>query len=157
MIYYIKDSILNAKTKYVAHGVNCQNTMRSGVAKIIFSKYPKVKKRYHYYFKKAVIPFKREDKDLLGVVQFVDCKNKIFLNMFTQRFFGSRNDYNPQSFKYVSYDAIEMCFKKIVECGIKEISIPMIGSGKGGGDWFIIENIIKNTVKDKVKVYVYYL
>lgn len=44
---YINDSILNTPLEYIAQGVNCQNKMGSGVAKVIYERYPEVKKQYH--------------------------------------------------------------------------------------------------------------
>lgn len=155
MIYYIKKSILEASTKHIAHGVNCQNQMNSGVARVLFEEYPEIKSKYHDYFSNVVYKFDNKSEDLLGRVQFVESKNKIILNLFTQNIYGSRNDYKLMQFKYVRYDAIHDCFSHILKCGVKEISIPKIGSGKGGGDWEIIEKIINNVVKDKMKVFVY--
>ena len=46
---YIKGSILDAPQKYIAHGVNCQNKMGSGVAKVLFTEWRKVKEDYHEF------------------------------------------------------------------------------------------------------------
>jgi hypothetical protein len=35
--------------------------------------------------------------------------------------------------------------------------MPKIGSGLGGGDWSIIETLIKKTLDDKLKIYIYEL
>jgi O-acetyl-ADP-ribose deacetylase (regulator of RNase III) len=158
MIFYVKESILNTKIKYLAHGVNCQNDMKSGIAKVIFNKYPEVKERYHYYYSNVVdiYPEGNMDKDLLGRVQFVNAGSKIILNCFTQRFYGNRNE-ESKNFKYLSYDAIFDCFSQIRKCGIKKVAIPKIGCGRAGGDWSIVKRIISEAVGEEVDVYVYSL
>lgn len=159
MIRYKKGSVLDTSVTHIAQGVNCQNKMASGVAKVIFEKFPEVKTNYHNYFKTVCEPFPKENqgKDLLGRVQFVKANDKIILNCFTQNYYGIRNVTNPQSHKYVSYDAIYDCFRQMVKCGLKEVAIPKIGSDRAGGDWNIIEQIINSATKNELTVFVYIL
>ena len=46
---YIIGDITETELKYIAHGVNCQNVMGSGVAKALYTKFPEVKERYHEF------------------------------------------------------------------------------------------------------------
>lgn len=149
---YINDSILNTHCKYIAHGVNNQDVMRSGVAKVLFEEYPEVKKEYHRHNKQVRY-------DFLGSIHLIDCKEKLVFNCYTQECFGY------YGIKYVSYDAIESCFENIVRISqdkslghlFNELAIPKIGCGLAGGNWNIVEKIINEVTGDKLDVYVYYI
>ena len=53
MIEYIKGDIRDTDCKVIAHGVNCQGVMGSGVAKALYEKWPEVKKSYLKYCNKC--------------------------------------------------------------------------------------------------------
>lgn len=152
---YVKGSILDAPQKYIAHGVNAQNKMGSGVAKVLFDKYPRVKRQYHMYHEEMsdeIMNFR--DVEFLGEVNIVSARglqDKNIVNCWTQLYYGYGGD------KYVSYDAIFDCFEKMVNLGISEIAIPKIGAGLAGGNWEIISRIIDDATGDDLDVYVYYL
>ena len=152
IVKYIKGSILDAEQKYIAHGVNHQNTMGSGVAKVLYKKYPEVKSDYHKVFDVNRHNF-IEDRDyLMGWFDYVNTsEDKIILNCWTQF------DYGYDGKKYVSYDAIHSCFKLIAETDIKEVAIPKIGCGLAGGNWEIVSRIIDDATGDDLDVYVYEL
>ena len=151
IVEYIKGSILDAPQKYIAHGVNCQNVIGSGVAKVLFEKYPDVKNSYHKY---CTYNEHKSKKSLLGecTLAVSDDGKVIIFNCFTQENYG----YNGK--KYVSYDAIYKCFynlsKKLHK---KQIAIPKIGCGLAGGNWNIVSQIIDDATGDDLDVYVYYL
>lgn len=148
---YIKGDITETELKYIAHGVNCQNVMGSGVAKSLFTKWPEVKDSYHM-FCESVLGY-------LNNVQLVACNqntsDEVYVfNCFTQEFYGYDNK------RYVNYAAIVKCFSYLV----KELSrfdtplaIPKIGCGLAGGDWNIVEQLINDTVGDDLEVWVYEL
>jgi O-acetyl-ADP-ribose deacetylase (regulator of RNase III) len=156
IIEEIKDDILNTKIKHIAHGVNCQNTMGSGVARALFMKYPNVKASYHTFFEAKlanslglpVLP-----QDFLGEIDYANVHDgKIVLNMFTQENFGGGDRL------YLSYEALEKCFQKVVDDGtIKELAIPKIGCGLAGGDWDKVKKIINKVTGDDVSIVVYYI
>ena len=50
-IIYKKGNLLDAQTDVIAHQVNCQGVMGSGVAKQIKEKWPDVFKQYDYHVK----------------------------------------------------------------------------------------------------------
>lgn len=150
IVNIIKGSILDAPQSHIAHGVNCQNKMGSGVAKVLFNKYPEVKEQYHELFKEFESLFINGREDMLGKVQQVKCSDKVILNCFTQEYFG----YDGKL--YVSYDAIKKCFSAINNSGITELAIPKIGCGLAGGDWDLVRFIIDQYTSN-VKVYVYEL
>ena len=151
IVMYVKDSILNAKQKYIAHGVNCQNKMGSGVAKVIYKEYPIVKSSYHDFAKSA-----KQPSDLLGVNQRIylgDEVHESVFNMFTQENYGYDGE------KYVSYEAIYNCFRNLTEemqaDSYPDIAIPKIGCGLAGGNWDIVSRIINDATGDDLDVYVY--
>jgi O-acetyl-ADP-ribose deacetylase (regulator of RNase III) len=148
---YIKGSILDAPQKYIAHGVNAQNTMGSGVARVLFEKYPKVKKDYHFYHK-DMLEYLDANDDLLGSYSVSDQDDgKGILNCYTQLYYGRSGK------KYVSYDAIFDVFKVMIAMGVDEVAIPKIGCGLAGGNWEIVKQIIDDATGDDLDVYVYYL
>ncbi len=110
----------------IAHGVNCQNAMGSGVAKALFTKWPEVKSEYHREF----------DYMVLGDVQFVVVEpGLIVANCFTQEFYG--RDFGR---RYADPRAVRACLEEVAfysrnEWGLEEIHIPRIGCGLGGLDW----------------------
>ena len=139
MIDYIKDDITNTDCNYIVHGCNAQGVMGSGVAKVLYNKWPLVR---DYYMEQACVWSELE----LGSVQKVEVeKGKWVLNAITQRYFGRGGH------KYVSYDAMDACMQK-VRLMTKEdemIAMPKIGAGLGGGNWDIIETIIRVNLYDR--------
>jgi O-acetyl-ADP-ribose deacetylase (regulator of RNase III) len=148
---YVKKSILLATQKFIVHGVNCQNKMGSGVAKVLFTKYPKVKSEYHHFCNINIPICINGQEDLLGSIQFVDCGKHTVVNAFTQEKFGYDGEL------YLSYKAIAEIFTKLNSMyDINEIAIPMIGCGLAGGPWEGVKEII-NLTTPNTDVYVYHL
>lgn len=145
---YIVGDITETELKYIAHGVNCQNKMGSGVAKALYEKFPQVKSQYHTYC--APVGYKIE---LLGRVHKVESQGKVIYNLFTQLNFGYDGT------RYVNYAAIASCFTKLKnQCNIQEpIAIPKIGCGLAGGNWTFVEQLINDTVGDDLEIWVYEL
>lgn len=142
----IKGNILDTDIDTIAHGVNCDNQMKSGVAKVLFTKYPEVKTGYH-----ATLGLKGSmGLDPLGDIVGIDVGDKKIINCHTQRTFG----YDGK--RYVNYDAIYTCFEHIAN-QYDEVAIPKIGCGLGGGDWEIVKFLIDKATGDKCKIYVYHL
>ena len=149
---YVKDSILNTEIEFIAHGVNCQGVMGSGVAKVLFKKYPQVREAYLEYYMES-FPFVLETSGFLGLVQEVNCGEKTVFNCFTQDNFGYGGEI------YGDYEAIRKCFLTIGEdCDITEVAIPKIGCGLAGLDWEIVEGILEEvSEKTGLEITVYYL
>lgn len=144
-IEYIKGDLLSTDCKTILHGCNAQGVMGSGVAKIIRETYPKA---YTVYREK----YNREGLRLGDCIRVLD-GNKLIVNAITQQYYGRDGS------KYVSYDAIDEVMKEINAMhyiyGIKEIAMPQIGAGLGGGDWQVIEAIIESRLTlVQPKVYV---
>lgn len=152
---YIKGDICDTELKYIAHGVNTQNKMGSGVAKALYTRFPEVKTSYHDYINSGYKEFQRDPEDFLGDIcgTYSENGNKYIFNFFTQVNYG----YDGK--KYVNYAAVSKCFRTVIK-GIgtgKTIAIPKIGCGLGGGDWTFIEQLINDTVGDDLEIWVYEL
>lgn len=108
----------------VAHGVNCQNAMGSGVARALYMKWPEVKLHYH-----------KKGSMILGDVQFVEVEpGLVVANCFTQRNYGKdfKRYANPRA---IRESLEEAALYALNELAIREIHIPRIGCGLGGLDW----------------------
>ena len=148
MIEYRKGNLLDVTSGIIAHGVNCQGVMGSGVAKAVREKYPHVYEKYTKDVKSWVEGF-GSTVGQLGRVQFVAVDSKLVVaNCFTQDFFGTLK-------RQVDYDAVAVCFHELNKYKdlYGQLNIPKIGAGLGGGDWNVIESIIKSEYKDDVIVW----
>jgi O-acetyl-ADP-ribose deacetylase (regulator of RNase III) len=145
----IKSDITKTELKYIAHGVNCQNVMGSGVAKVIYTEFPEVKEYYHNYSEQFQYG---NQKQLLGEIQSVKSKGKVIYNCFTQLNYGYDGE------RYLSYTALVDCFKQLKESLAGEIiAIPKIGCGLAGGNWDFVVELINDTVGNDLEIWVYEL
>lgn len=152
-IYEKKGSLLDADVEYYCHQVNCQGRMRSGIAKAIREKWPKVYDKYTELYQQYLTK-PHGVTPLLGTVQVVDVGGKCVINMFAQQFYG----YDGK--RYTSYDAFWSCLGQIREQVPKgsKIGFPAnIGCGLGGADWTVIFAMIFATLVDDYEVYIYEL
>lgn len=159
MLYYKTGDLLDAPQTYIAHQVNCQGKMKSGVAKAVREKYPKA---YEQYMDKCE---NDKPKNLLGFCQIVPITvepPKEILNLFGQLSYGYDGSL------YTSYtaltialnDAFKYIFQQNSHYGYKkEIAVPYkMGCDRGGGDWKIVEFILKDlSEKYEIDVYIYSL
>ena len=99
-IKYFDGDVLTSTAPIIMHQVNCQGTMRSGVAKAISEKWPIVEEKYKNFCKTL------SSEELLGSTQVVKVNdNQYVANLFGQDKYG----YNGK--KYTSYDAIDNALK----------------------------------------------
>lgn len=154
IIKYIKDDIRNTPLKYIAHGVNCQNTMGSGVAKALFDKWPQVKEQYHSFMQEG-FSFNRSKEDFLGTYQdAIEVEpGKYVLNLFTQL------NYGYDGTRFVNYNAVLTSLRlSLYRYEIKQIAIPKIGCGLAGGNWEFMEQLLTDAFyKWDVEFWVYEL
>jgi len=144
---YIVGDITETELKYIAHGVNCQNKMGSGVAKALYTKFPKIKQKYHYFNEQF-----EDNESLLGKVDCIAQSDKIVYNCYTQLNYGYDNK------RYVNYAALVECFATLkFFLKDKQLAIPKIGCGLAGGDWKFVEQLINDTVGDDLEIWVYTL
>jgi O-acetyl-ADP-ribose deacetylase (regulator of RNase III) len=120
------------------HQANCFNTMRSGVAKSVVTKYPEVYE--------ADCKTTKGDRGKMGTFSFAKTSDgKIGYNLYSQFNFGY------DGLLYTNYDALRAGLLKIKN-HIKEnisptatVGIPCkMGCTRGGGDWNIVLEIIKD-------------
>lgn len=140
MVTVVKGNLLNASEKIIAHQVNCQKKMNSGVAKAIREKWPIVFEKY------------QKAESQLGFVDFILIDNhyNYVANMYAQ------DNYGYDGKQYTNYDAFRQCCKTIVEfCRnmtmIKKYTVAMpykIASDRGGADWDKIMDILLEEFTD---------
>lgn len=112
----------------IAHGVNCQGKMGSGVAKAIITKWPEVKEAYLQYENKK-----------LGYLNRVNIGNLIIYNCFTQQYYGYDNK------RYANIIAIIQCLYAILILHDElPLYIPKIGCGLGGLDWEVVKQVLED-------------
>jgi O-acetyl-ADP-ribose deacetylase (regulator of RNase III) len=131
----------NKEIDVLAHGVNCQGVMGSGVAKLVRKYWPDVFEQYidwidhtkEYFI--GGTPLGSVCSKSVGRGQFIS-------NLYTQDYYGSDGK------KYVMYDAIAESFSHLLlHFNTHKIGIPKIGAGLGGGNWTIIEALINEQIE----------
>ena len=138
MVTVVKGNLLNSSEKIIAHQVNCQKKMNSGVAKAIREKWPIVFEKY------------QKAESQLGFVDFILIDNHYHYvaNMYAQ------DNYGYDGKQYTYYDAFRQCCKTIVETcrnmPIKyTVAMPYkIASDRGGADWDKIMDILLEEFTD---------
>lgn len=138
MIQFRNCSIFDVSDKNVviAHGVNCQGKMASGVAKQIRAEYPKVYLEYMELYNISKII---GNVGLLGASQLIKVRgeNNYVANLFTQIYYGK--DGSRYADQYAIYCALKSLADTLLsnENLPREIVIPKIGCGLGGLNWEI--------------------
>lgn len=137
-ILYKKGDVFSSPELYLAHGCNNRGVMGSGVARVVKEQY---REAYEFYAS--------ANRLSLGDILPYKCNGKIIINCITQ------NGYGRDNYRYVSYDAIEMCIKEINTYVSLDtpVAMPQIGAGLGGGNWNIIATIIEETATFQPMVY----
>jgi O-acetyl-ADP-ribose deacetylase (regulator of RNase III) len=139
----IKGDVTTSTAQIIAHQVNCQGAMNSGVAKFIRDKWPVVFEEYHKAWSKTTLGI-----NLLGKLQLVKISDTQFVaNLFAQLRYG----YDGK--KYTSYDALDDAIRKLAEycvnANISTIAIPYkLGCGRGGADWEVVKSIVTAAFRD---------
>ena len=137
MVRVVEGNLLDAKEDIIAHQVNCQGVMGSGVALCVKRKHPHVFEQYKAVCQKA----KRDKVQLLGRTQFVYLKTgQVVANMFAQVNFGTKQ-------QQTDYVALRKCFEEVAAKAKKwnaSVAMPyMVGCGRGGGNWRVVSAMIE--------------
>ena len=151
IIKYINADITTSELKHIAHGVNCQNTMGSGVAKALFTKWPLVKQQYHSYMNNLNAQG-RKPGDYLGTrMDPIEVEpNKFVHNLFTQLHYGYDGS------RFVNYNAVVTALKFAMPQTDGKIAIPKIGCGLAGGDWQFMEHLLMDAFWNQdIEIWVY--
>lgn len=145
-IKYIEGDLLSSKEDVIIHGCNNQGKFGSGFAKVVRKKHPKAAKDYDRQFNDGGL--------ILGSVIW-SFDERLIGHAIVQPTYGKIG-----TGRHLSYTALESAFTAVRDCaingipvpnfsrGFKSISMPLIGSSLGGGDWAEIEKIIQKTLGD---------
>jgi len=125
MILKENSDITDVAYGLIAHGVNCQHVMGSGVARALYSVYPEVREEYLNLNSHSL-----GDVQLVAVSAFVTVAN-----CHTQEHYGRDNKI------YADIVALRKCLIQLAEMS-NLINIPKIGCGLGGLIWKDVERII---------------
>lgn len=124
-IEYLHRNVTNVRMGIIAHGVNCQGAMGSGVALAIKEKWPEV----YVAFKRAPT-----GKVMLGTAHLINVSDDDTLfvaNCYTQLFYGKNG-------RFASPKAIEDSLHSVYQWGDYhhlDVYMPKIGAGLGGLSW----------------------
>lgn len=133
-IVYKTGNLLDAQTDVIAHQVNCQGVMGSGVAKQIRDKWPRVYDSYVSYCYDYIAC----THELLGECQLVQINdNQYVANLFGQNYYGKDGK------RYTSYDAIYEALtslrQQMMGDNLKSLAIPFhMSCDRGGADWKVL-------------------
>ncbi len=144
-LYYIKGDAtypIGDGFKYILHICNDVGGWGSGFVVAISNRWKSPENMYRMWFNQYKNVFK------LGAVQYVwPTEDICVVNMIAQN--GKKNINNPVP---VRYNELEQCLIKVsnkLNPETDTIHMPRIGTNRGGGDWNIIEKMIKNTLCHK--------
>lgn len=132
MIKIIEGNLFRTTAPIIAHQVNCQGVMGSGVARQVRELYPQV---YDLYRKKC------KDGDILGHCQIVRVNSTRFIaNLFAQEHYG----YDGRC--YTSLDALHTALSSLaLYAAANHLTVAMpykIGCVRGGADWDTVYQMI---------------
>jgi len=123
---YLKKDVTDVGLGIIAHGVNCQHAMGSGVAGAIRKKWPIV------YEKFMEAP---KGKTMLGTVDLIavtDDDTLFVANCYTQQFYGYGGG------RYADPEAVRKAMQttfRLADSLTLPLYMPKIGCGLGGLDW----------------------
>lgn len=146
MITYKNGNLLETNHVFIAHGCNLKGVMGAGIALQIKDKWPAAFREYKQACDKKTVK--------LGDVVAVHTDGRVIYNALTQKATGRG--------RQVDYKAVRSAFEWMFEnmkslgCQSDVLAIPKIGAGLGGGDWAVIEEIIREVSnKHNMNVVVY--
>ena len=135
MITIVKDSILNAKEKYIVHQANAVSNQAGGLAFYIFQKFP-----YADIYKGRPYPYKPSGTNFPGhcVIKGDGKADRYVVNLIGQYFPGSPHNKNSLLDGSNTREGyFNTCLKQLSHIpDIESIAFPFnIGCGLAGGDW----------------------
>ena len=149
-------NLLDVQQGVIAHGTNARGAFGAGIAKSIKEKWPFINGAYSNFlstvdvYKDAVGSVFWQDVTIFVAKRPVEQPRLLIANLVTQETYG-----RDPKVRYVSYDAVESCFKEVKRYVIEQdreelfdIHFPLIGAGLGNGSWRIISGIIESVFED---------
>lgn len=148
MIKYITGDLMQFTEDAFAHGCNCQKRMASGVAAAV--------RKNYFEMVEADTASLLTPEQRLGTYVKVALKNgKVGYNIYSQFWYGRDRI-------HVDYGALEngltAACVDLKNDGKNSIALPKIGCGLAGGDWKIVEGIVKRiseTTGIEITIYEY--
>ena len=140
MIIHKECNIFDGGAQGIIHQANCQNTMRSGIAKEIRSRYPEA---YEADCKTIAGYYKK-----LGTFSSVKTNDGKFViyNCYSQFNYGREKRQTNYEAMYTGLVSIEQNAR---ELGLTTLSLPYnMGCGLAGGSWRIVSAIIEEVFDD---------
>lgn len=150
--------IIEGKRSIIVHCVNTLGAWGAGFVVPLGKRYPQTKEYYHSFLNS----YKGNRFELLGTINLVAdvAEDTDVVNLFGQeRIYPIMKD--GKKIIPLNYDALRKGFSEIVSLYKTldysfTIHMPKIGCGLAGGDWNIVEQIIKDEFINKgIEVYVY--
>ena len=144
MIKIINSNLLDVTEGIICHQVNCKRVMGSGLAKQIRAKYPSV---YGHYLASEM---------KLGQSVIVNVAPNLFVaNLFGQDTYGRTGVHT----KYKALSDALSSTMRIAKANNVTVHLPYnLGCGLAGGDWSIVEHIIKSLSNEYgITVYIHKL
>lgn len=146
----------SGEVNVIAHGCNCMNTMKSGIAPKVAGAFPEAWR--------ADQATRRGDRAKLGTLSEAFVGDKLLVyNLYSQYTFTGRREGKMD----LDYDALGSALHMMAaslhaKCRILDMSthdlrigLPKIGAGLAGGDWGIISRMIEACLQDfDVTIYV---
>lgn len=142
------DALERGEVDAIGHQANCFNTMNSGVAKAIRTRFPQAYE--------ADCETVKGDRGKLGDLSLATAGSGLIYNLYGQYNYG----YDAKG--YTDYSALQSALFEMREdlltgSGFKVVGFPKIGAGLGGGDWDTIAEIINRVFSDAFDVTIYVL
>ena len=157
-IKYIKGDatepiVIGDKYSVICHCCNALGAWGKGFVVPLGKKYPIAREKYLKFIKMT------KEENRLGSVSFA----KVTDNIIVANIIGQFYTYPKDGKIPLDYEALEKGFRNVIELFQTNnipltIHMPKIGCGLAGGDWNVVEKIIKNTfINENIEVYVYLL
>lgn len=157
-IKYIKGDatepiVIDDKYSVICHCCNALGAWGKGFVVPLGKKYPIAREKYLEFIENT------PKENRLGSVSFA----KVNDNIIVANIIGQYYTYPKEGKIPLDYEALEKGFKFIINIFKMHkmpltIHMPKIGCGLAGGDWNVVEKIIKNTfIKEEIEIYVYLL
>lgn len=133
--------------KIVAHIVNNIGAWGAGFVLAVSKKWPEPEDNYKMYTPNAL---------RLGTVDYILVDNTPFNNIYVANMIAQHGIKGNKEGIPLRYSSLVDCLRNLNEMAdhLKaSIHMPMIGSGLAGGDWAVIEQIIRECTTVSVNIY----
>ena len=159
MIEYKNGDVLKAEERIICQSVNYQGVMGAGLSRQIKNKYPGVMEDYIDKIETFSFDVIRSHGIFSG---YATPDGKIIASIFGQNEYATSYNWGKKQTDYLSLGNGLVSVRRVAQNlnPFGSIAIPFgIGCGLGGGDWELVEEMIKNIFEDypHLKVFIYKL